>query len=78
MPDRSAKPLPRHSEIAKRVGLAVRMRRVERVVSLRILAELASLSKDYVANIERGEYEVTVSSLKRLVNALGCRAAILL
>ena len=42
------------------------------------LAEGASLSKNYIGNIERGEYDVSVSVLKRVAVALGCRATDLL
>lgn len=42
------------------------------------LAELASLSKNYIGNVERGEYDVTVSALHRIAKGVGQRGADLL
>lgn len=42
------------------------------------LAELADLSKNYIGNIERGEYEVTVSTLNRIAGALRLKTSELL
>ena len=78
MPGRSKQPQSLRTPIAIRVGDAVRALRTQRSISQEELAELASLSKNYIGNIERGEYEVTVSALKQVATALGCRAADLL
>ena len=38
-------------------------------------AERASLSKNYIGNIERGEYEVAISTLDRIASALRTKAS---
>jgi transcriptional regulator with XRE-family HTH domain len=60
------------------LGAAVREARIGKDVSQEKLAELASLSKNYIGNIERGEYDVTVSVLGQVAAALDCKASDLL
>ena len=77
MPGRPTK-LASRSPLAVRLGASIRDARVARKLSQEKLAELASLSKNYIGNIERGEYDVTVSALHHVAKGLGCRAADLL
>lgn len=77
MPSRTTKPR-RRSPLAVRLGASIREARISRAISQERLAELAALSKNYVGNIERGEYDVTVSALHRVAVALGCQASDLL
>lgn len=39
------------------------------------LAELADLSKNYIGNVERGEYEMSVTTLNRIAGALRYKAS---
>lgn len=77
MPGHQKKPRNR-STAAVRLGVSIRDARIAKSLTQEKLAELASLSKNYVGNIERGEYDVTVSALQRVAKGLGCRAADLL
>jgi len=63
---------------AKRLGAAVRRQRKAKKLTQEKLAERADLSTNYVGNIERGEYDVTVSTLRRVAAAMGCTASALL
>lgn len=65
----------RRSPHAVRLGVCVREARVARGFTQEVLAERASLSKNYVGNVERGEYDVTVEALRRIANAVGRTAA---
>jgi transcriptional regulator with XRE-family HTH domain len=64
--------------IARQLGAAVRKRRKAERLTQEMLAERAGLSTNYVGNIERGEYDVTVTVLQRVATALGCKASMLL
>jgi transcriptional regulator with XRE-family HTH domain len=77
MPGRKRKH-PSRSPLAIRLGATIRDTRMAKHLSQEMLAESASLSKNYIGNIERGEYDVTVSALHRVAKGLGCRAADLL
>jgi transcriptional regulator with XRE-family HTH domain len=74
MPSRTTKPR-RRSPLAVRLGASIRDARIEKAISQEQLAELASLSKNYIGNIERGEYDVTVSVLHRVASALNFSAS---
>jgi transcriptional regulator with XRE-family HTH domain len=56
----------------------VRTRRVAQNLSQEELADRCGLHRTYVGAIERGERNITVGTLFRLAEALGCRAADLL
>lgn len=68
----------RRSPLAVRLGASIRDARAQRNLTQEQLAERASLSKNYIGNIERGEYDVTVSTLHRVAAALGVTAGDLL
>lgn len=38
-------------------------------------AELVDLSKNYVGNLERGEYEISISKLQQIAQALKLKAS---
>lgn len=59
----------------RKLGAIIRATRVQRGFSQERLAELAELSTNYVGSLERGEYDVTVSTLQRVAQALGCQAS---
>jgi transcriptional regulator with XRE-family HTH domain len=77
MPGRTKRRFHR-SPIAVKLGHVVREARDERKLTQEQLAEHASLSKNAVGNIERGEFDVTVATLKRVADALGTDASDLL
>lgn len=59
-------------EFALRVALLLRERRVGAELSLAALAERAGLHRTSLGLIERGERHLTLTSAKRLADALGC------
>jgi len=76
---KNAAPASASSEtVAKRLGVAVRRQRKAKKLTQEVLAERADLSTNYIGNIERGEYDVTVSTLRRVAVALGCTTSALL
>jgi len=70
---------PKPSETAaKRLGAAVRRLRKAKKLTQEKLAERADLSTNSVGSIERGENDVTISTLRRVAAALDCTASTLL
>ena len=63
------------SPVAVTIGKVVRAKREELDVSQEQFAERVSLSKNYIGNIERGEYEVAISALDRIASALRTKAS---
>ncbi len=57
--------------LRRRLGLRVRLLRVERGWSQEVLAELAGLHRNYVGHIERGELNAGIENLARLAATLG-------
>ncbi|MDR1496925.1 MAG: helix-turn-helix transcriptional regulator [Puniceicoccales bacterium] len=64
--------------VAKRLGSAVREQRKALKLTQEQLAEKAALSTNYVGNIERGEYDMTVAVLNRVASALSTSPSVLL
>ena len=77
MPGRTTKQRHR-SPLAVKLGAAIREARVAKGITQENLAARSALSKNSIGNIERGEYDVTVSTLKRVADALGQKGADLL
>lgn len=59
------------SKINNLVGDRIRLLRNERNLSQDKLAERAGLHNTYIGQVERGEKNVTIESLEKIVNALG-------
>ena len=57
------------------IGKVLRAEREKLAVSQEQFAERVSLSKNYIGNIERGEYEVAISALDRIASALHAKAS---
>jgi DNA-binding XRE family transcriptional regulator len=56
----------------KRLGDAVRKRRLSLELSQEELAERIDCHRNYVGSVERGEQNVTIDMLMRFTKALGC------
>lgn len=56
----------------------IREWRAKRKLSQRELAERSGVSREYIARIELGQHDPTVSTLEKLAKALGVKAARLL
>ncbi len=59
------------SPTPKQIGRRLKMLRDARALSRATLAELAGISREYVRNLEAGEYNVTMATLQKLAKALG-------
>jgi transcriptional regulator with XRE-family HTH domain len=66
------------SNIAKRLGKKIKLARVEKDMSQSNLAHAADIDSSHIGKIERGELNITVVTLFRLAQALGCSPTILL
>jgi len=64
------KAIPAHR---KRLGDAVRKRRLSLKLSQEALAERIDCHRNYIGNVERGEQNITVDMLVRFAKALGCK-----
>jgi transcriptional regulator with XRE-family HTH domain len=60
-------------DIQKQVGNNVRALRLKRKVSQDIFAERSGLHRAHVGEIERGECNVTIQTLKIIADTLGVR-----
>jgi transcriptional regulator with XRE-family HTH domain len=61
--------------VYKILGENIRAARVKTGFSQERLAEKADLSRNYIGNIERAEYKVTVEVLARIARALNLRVS---
>ena len=61
------------NKVSKILGETIRARRIKAGLSQEKLAEKADLARNYIGNIERAEYKVTVETLARIAKALGVR-----
>ena len=55
------------------LGEAIRAERIKAGLTQEELAEKADLARNYIGNIERAEYKVTVETLVKIAKALGVR-----
>ena len=67
------RPVPQRSKLSKTLGETIRAERIKAGLSQEQLAERASLARNYIGNIERAEYKVTVETLAQIAKALGIR-----
>lgn len=75
MPTKLRKP---SKSLIRTLAENIRRRRHERSLSQEELADICGLHRTYVGSVERGERNVTISSLELLARALGVSAADLL
>lgn len=61
----------RRDRLIRRFGARLRSLREAAGLSQEDLGELASLHRNYVGGVERGEYNLTLVSIARLAKALG-------
>jgi len=59
----------------KKLGYAVRGRRELKSLSQEKLAELASVHRNFIGQIERGERNCTIMSLVKIATALRCKSS---
>jgi transcriptional regulator with XRE-family HTH domain len=60
-------------DIQKQVGATVRQLRLKRKLSQDVFAEKSGLHRAHVGEIERGESNVTIQTLKIIADTLGVR-----
>ena len=53
-----------------KLGIKIRVERIKHKLSQEKLAELASINRNFVGMIERGETNVTIKNLENIANAL--------
>ena len=63
----------RRNKVSRILGETIRAKRIKAGLSQEKLAERADLARNYIGNIERAEYKVTVEALARIAKALGVR-----
>ena len=59
------------SDIQALFGKKVRAVRKSKGISQEVLADLAGLHRTYVSSVERGERNVTITTIEKLARALG-------
>ena len=64
--------------INQKIGKAVRSRRMELGYSQEELADICGLHRTYIGGIERGERNITISSLEGIATGLNCKITDLL
>ena len=69
------RPVPKQNNVSKILGEAIRAERIKAGLSQEQLAEKADLARNYIGNIERAEYKVTVETLARIAKALNLRVS---
>jgi len=58
------------SEINRKIGIRIRIARLDKKISQEKLAEFADLNKNTIGSIERGEISPTIETLYKIANAL--------
>lgn len=59
------------NKLSKALGEKIRAERIKAGLTQEQLAEKANLARNYIGNIERAEYNVTVETLAQIAIALG-------
>ena len=62
--------MPSKRSVAKTLAENIRAARTRAGLSQELLAEKADLSRNYIGNVERAEYQITVEALSRIAKAL--------
>jgi transcriptional regulator with XRE-family HTH domain len=73
MPRRPAS--SKKSPVALAIGEVLRKKRDEADLTQEQFAELVDLSKNYIGNLERGEYEISVATIHQIAVALKLKAS---
>lgn len=68
-------PRVKKSPVALAIGIVLRRHREKAQMTQERFAELVDLSKNYVGNVERGEYEISIRILDRIARPLKIRAS---
>jgi transcriptional regulator with XRE-family HTH domain len=63
-------PVPPPVSVSRILGENIRIARRKLSLSQEKLAEKADLSRNYIGNVERAEYDITVEALARIAKAL--------
>jgi transcriptional regulator with XRE-family HTH domain len=63
------------NKVSKILGETIRTERLKAGLSQEQLAEKADLARNYIGNIERAEYKVTLEVLARIAKALKLRVS---
>jgi transcriptional regulator with XRE-family HTH domain len=62
--------VPATRDLYKTLGETVRTQRIKAGLTQEELAEKANLARNYIGNIERAEYKITLEALARIAKAL--------
>lgn len=65
--------MPQRSKLSKILGETIRAERTKAGLSQEQLAEKAGLARNYIGNVERAEYKITVETLALIARALNLR-----
>ncbi|WP_045861829.1 helix-turn-helix domain-containing protein [Teredinibacter purpureus] len=66
------------NDLARKIGVLIRKRRIECDISQEDLASDASVDRSYMGRIERGKVNISISILYEIARALDCEARDLL
>lgn len=75
---RASRARAKKTEAALAMAKVLREQRERRMLTQEAFAELVGLSKNYIGNLERGEYEVSLSTLTHIGKKIGLKASELL
>ncbi|HEU5125136.1 MAG TPA: helix-turn-helix transcriptional regulator [Verrucomicrobiae bacterium] len=67
--------MPQASKVSKLLGESIRAKRIEAGLTQEQLAEKADLARNYIGNVERAEYKITVETLAKIAKALDVKLA---
>ena len=61
--------------IEKKIGISLKLTRLNRHLTQEELAELSNLHRTYIGSVERGERNITVKNLHKILTAMDCSLA---